>query len=353
MKIILLFLSLIFFPNFYPKCQEAENIIPEVSVDTLAGPIEATQSLEGTSTEPSTTEGTPTPQESPSTETVESPTPETPATESTETTSQETANSTPTLYVARGSGNIPPFEWENENGLQGFHIELVKAVGKRLGYEMQFETVPWKRALIKMQVKGADAITYVSKTVEREDFIYFMEGNIISKTNVHFFTIDKTEKKEKMTFWKIRSFKDFKEWLRNEEPPPYEPIDLERNIYGLKPYKIGVQKGYSYGSDFEGIEGLKKIFNGTIYDLKNSVLSGEADIGLVDIDYFTSLFKDEEFFKRVRFSKDPYYVSMNYIGFSKKPQNLEIAKKFSDEMVAFKKTEEFQSLINKYNIKGP
>lgn len=276
-----------------------------------------------------------------------------PISEEAVSTPTESQTATPTLVVARGSGNIPPFEWENENGIQGMHIDLVRAVGKKLGFNIQFETVPWKRALIKMQVMGADAITYVSKTVDREEFIFFMEGNIISKTNVHFFTIDKTEKKEKMTFWKIRSLKDFMEWISGKEPPPYEPIDINRSIYNLKSYKIVIQKGYSYGDEFENIEGLKKVFAGTIYDLKNSIVSNEADIGLVDIDYFTSLFKDEDFFKRVRFSKDPYYVSMNYLGFSKKPQNLEIAKKFSEAMIDFKKTEEYKNLLSKYNIKNP
>jgi polar amino acid transport system substrate-binding protein len=274
---------------------------------------------------------------------------------------EEVSSSTPTenavaanvLLVARGNGNIPPFEWENENGVQGIHIDLVRAVGKRLGYKVDFETVAWKRALIKMQVKACDAITYVSKTVDREEFIFFMEGNIISKTNVHFFTIDQTEKKEKMTFWKIRSFKDFKEWISGKEPPPFEPLNIDRSIYNLKENKFAVQKGYSYGDEFENIEGLNKVFAGTIYDLKNYILSGEANIGLADIDYFTSLFKDEDFFKRVRFSKDPYFVSMNYIGFSKKPQNLELAKKFADEMIAFKKTQDYKDLLLKYNIKNP
>ncbi len=261
--------------------------------------------------------------------------------------------SKPVLLVSRGSGNIPPFEWENENGIQGFHIDLVKEIGKRLGYDVQFETVPWKRALIKMQVKSADAITYVSKTVDREEFIIFLDGNIISLTSVHLFTIDKTEKKEKMTFLKIRSLKDFKEWYKGEEPAQTQPIDLDRSIYSLKNHKFAIQKGYTYGQDFEGIEGLQKIFNGTIYDLKNSVLSGEAEIGLVDIDYFNSLFKDEDFFKRVRFSGQPYFVSQNYLGFSKKPENFEIAKKFSDEMIAFKKTAQYLDLLKKYNIKGP
>lgn len=301
-------------------------------------------------------------------ETIEAPT-ETPATadevpsepkpeialETPEVTATPTENVSKSndLLVARGNGNIPPFEWENENGVQGIHIDLVKAVGKKLGFNVQFETVPWKRALIKMQVKASDAITYVSKTVDREEFIFFMDGNIISKTNVHFFTIDKTEKKEKMTFWKIRSFKDFKDWISGVEPPPYEPLNIDRSIYNLKENKFAVQKGYSYGDEFENIEGLNKVFAGTIYDLKNYVLSGEANIGLVDIDYFSSLFKDESFFKRVRFSKDPYFVSMNYIGFSKKPQNLELAKKFAEEMIAFKKTQEYKDLLLKYNIKNP
>lgn len=342
----LVFLFLFFSLNVFSQDQ-AQIVEP---VDTIATPSSASETIE-------TPEETLNSPETPSEPTVapeSSPAPisDTAIASPTEAQAAPT-NSTPTLFVARGNGNIPPFEWENENGVQGMHIDLVRAVGKKLGLEVQFETVPWKRALIKMQVKGSDAITYVSKTVDREDFIYFIEGNIISKTNVHFFTIDKTEKKEKMTFWKIRSFKDFKEWISGTEPPPYEPINIDRSIYNLKDYKIAVQKGYSYGDEFENIEGLKKIFAGTIYDLKNSVISGEADIGLVDIDYFSSLFKDEDFFKRVRFSKDPYFVSMNYIGFSKKPQNLEMAKKFSEAMIEFKKTQEYKDLLLKYNIKNP
>ena len=335
------FLTLVFLFISLGLFAQEEPIAIAIPVDTVASPTETpvNPEPEAKPETPATTEAETNVEATQATETVVAPTEASP-----------TSNND--LLVARGNGNIPPFEWENEFGVQGFHIDLVRAVGKKLGLIVKFETVPWKRALIKMQVKGADAITYVSKTADREEFIYFIEGNIISKTNVHFFTIDKTLKKEKITFLKIRSFKDFMEWIKGEEPAPYEPINLNRSIYNLRENKIAVQKGYSYGDEFENIEGTKKVFAGTIYDLKNYVLSGEAEIGLVDIDYFSSLFKDEDFFKRVRFSKEPYYVSLNYIGFSKKPQNLELAKKFSEEMITFKKTHEYRDLLLKYNIKN-
>ena len=68
-----------------------------------------------------------------------------------------------TLKIVRGNGTYPPNEMIVDNQLTGLHIDLVKEVAVSLGYQVNFESVPWKRALSLIEKGTADAITYISK----------------------------------------------------------------------------------------------------------------------------------------------------------------------------------------------
>ena len=269
----------------------------------------------------------------------------------------------PKLTIARGDANIPPFEYIGEGGVTGVHIKMVNAVAEKIGYDVVWERTEWKRALIKVKAGSADAVTYVSKTSDREEYITFLRKNILSQTKYHLFTIKKEKVPPKdakgafnhqsKTYWKKwfdYSRKKFTKPRRAEESTIGEKMDVNWDLSSLTSYPIAVIKGFSYGDKFDGTKFDEKIYAKTFFDLKNAVVSGRAKIGIVDKARFISSFKKEEFIKRVKFSDYPIHESENYIGFGKTEELKEVIIKFSDEMDEFKRSREYLDILKEFGL---
>lgn len=135
------------------------------------------------------------------------------------------------ITVARGGDAFyPPYDMIINDEITGFHIDFVREVAKRLNTEVEFVSYPWRRAVKMLKAGELDAVTYMSKTVEREQFGYFLEGNILSILQDGFFIL------------KDR-FPDFK---------------YSGKLTQLEPYIIGLQMGFSYGQSFDDATFLKK-----------------------------------------------------------------------------------------------
>ncbi|MCP4750928.1 MAG: amino acid ABC transporter substrate-binding protein, partial [Proteobacteria bacterium] len=65
------------------------------------------------------------------------------------------------VLFARVNANYAPFEMVVDGKLTGLHIELVYATASRLGVNVEFQSLPWKRAIHMVEIGTADAITYV------------------------------------------------------------------------------------------------------------------------------------------------------------------------------------------------
>jgi polar amino acid transport system substrate-binding protein len=73
-----------------------------------------------------------------------------------------------------------PFEYVDEQGhITGFHSELVRAVAARLGWQLQFLRVPWKRAQYMLENGQVDAVSYMGSTPERQKYALFLDGNML------------------------------------------------------------------------------------------------------------------------------------------------------------------------------
>lgn len=270
----------------------------------------------------------------------------------------------PKLTISRGDANIPPFEYIGDNGVTGIHIKMVNAVAEKIGYQVNWERTEWKRALIKVKAGSADAVTYVSRTSEREEYMTFLRKNILSKTKYHLFTIKQVavpEKDKKGAYnhqksknywgkWFEYSRKKFTKPKRAEESTIGEEMDINWALSSLVEYPIAVIKGFSYGDKFDDTKFQEKIYAKTFFDLKNAVVSGQAKIGIVDKARFISSFKKEEFFKRVQFSDSPVYESENYIAFGKEDKLKDVVIKFSDEMKKFKLSREYLDILKEYGL---
>ena len=224
------------------------------------------------------------------------------------------------LVVARGDENYPPDEVFIDNKLVGFHIELLEQVGSLLDVQVVFKNLPWARALKAVEQGEVDAITYISKTPEREKYTIFLPDNIISESTYYFLEYSDRERK----------------------------IVFNGELNDLQTYVIGVQRGYSYNSEFDKSETLNKLTFNNVTQMISLLISGRIDLAILTKAEYENL-KNTDEFKRIRALNHPFTHTQNYIAFSKKRELDSMAKRFSKALKTFKQTEAFQKLKAKYN----
>ncbi|WLQ17042.1 transporter substrate-binding domain-containing protein [Hahella aquimaris] len=93
-----------------------------------------------------------------------------------------------TLLVGMEAANNSPFEYIDETAqLTGFHVEIMRAVAARLGWDIEFRRHPWKRAMKELEEGGVHAVTFVAISPERQKFADFLPDNLlhVSRTTIY------------------------------------------------------------------------------------------------------------------------------------------------------------------------
>ncbi len=224
------------------------------------------------------------------------------------------------LLIVRGNENYPPNEMMFGNKLVGVHIDMIQEVARQLKWKFEFKSVAWSNAIDMMREGQADAITYVGKTPEREQFIYFDENNILSMVNIHLFA------------------------RRNRA----EKIHFDGNLKALTPYSIAVIEGYSYGLEFDRATFLNKTTVQSMEQLVQWIVSGKADFGIANKAELKTRVMQQ--LSNVIILKHPVYSSSAYIGFSKKKKHEALAKKFAATLSQFKQSSAYQKILRRYRV---
>ncbi len=93
-----------------------------------------------------------------------------------------------TLTVGMEDANNWPFEGEDTSGaLSGFHVELIRAVAEQLGWQVEFKRYPWKRAIYMLNSGDVQAVSYVAKSDERNEFAVFNADNVLHLSRTSMF----------------------------------------------------------------------------------------------------------------------------------------------------------------------
>ncbi|GAA3918129.1 substrate-binding periplasmic protein [Litoribacillus peritrichatus] len=225
------------------------------------------------------------------------------------------------FIVVRGNENYPPHEFIEDGEIRGFHIEIINNVASKLGAEFRIESYPWKRASLLMQQGKADAITYISKTKEREKFAIFLEDNILSKTASTFICLT----------------------------PRLKYIHFDGSMNSISNYIIGVQLGYFYGNEFDQTKRLNKIEIVSIPQMLDTLRAKRIDLGVFSLDEYRA-FKKAGKMDGISLVK-PYISEFNnYIAFSIPKNRSALAQQFAKALKEFKQSEQFQRLKVKYGL---
>jgi len=226
------------------------------------------------------------------------------------------------LHVVRGNGEYPPHEMTVDGKLVGIHIDLVTAVAKELKLKLSIESYPWARAVQRIKQGRSDAITFLGKNSKREAFTYYFEGNITSYTKMVLFIAKDREKEIRYT----------------------------GDLHALKPYVIAIQRGYSYGEQFDNANYLTKDAFETKLQIAQLLLHKRIDIGIVNLSELKYGLKNAGVLDKLVILQPPVTRSPVYIGFSKAKAPEALAKQFSHTMAAFKKKPAYQNILKKYGL---
>lgn len=231
-----------------------------------------------------------------------------------------------TLTIVRGAGSYPPLEMIEEDGrLKGLHIAMLRHVAAKLDIELEFVSLPWARAIKYFSEGKVDAITYFGYTKEREKYSYYEVGNVLSNTRWVFLALE--ERKDEFSF--------------------------DISLAGLQDLIVGVQHGYSYGKYLDGINNFTRDVVLSELDIENMLRKKRHDLSLMSYQEFMG-FKEKGGFKGIvplspGINADPQYIAFSRV--RDKDQRLEkLAAAFGQELLSFKDSAEYQTLLNTYDF---
>ncbi len=233
------------------------------------------------------------------------------------------------LFIVRGDGEYPPNEFTENSKIKGVHVELIQAVLKKLKWTYKYESYPWSRAQIMAEKGDVDAISYISQNPERNKYLWF-ENSLLSESNFYFWILAKN--KDKIFY------------------------DGDINKFAKSISSLGLIKGFYYQDII-----IKSPFNLEYSNNENTtlqkMLKERMPVYFGEFYTFDILLKKEKQRNNFINLKPSIYVARNYIAFSKKrnksKEEQELAHNraisFSKELNNFKKTQEYNLILKKYN----
>ena len=224
------------------------------------------------------------------------------------------------IVIVRGNEDYPPNEMMIDNQLRGIHIDITREAANILGFDIRYQSYPWKRALVQMKTGNGDAISFISRNAEREEYLIYKEGNILSTVEFVFVLLKKNAER-------IKYDGDIESFLARDT--------------------LVVQRGYYYGKTIAQDKIIKHEI-GTMDQMMHLLLSERHFDAIVNIHEFNAKYKGTPFAEKI----SPIYPSIlrkdAYIAFSKLKQHNDLATRFADAITRVKNSPKYQKILNRY-----
>ncbi len=197
----------------------------------------------------------------------------------------------------------PPYVFDKGGKVHGIAYEIVRSICNELDYEFCVEIHDWDKSLELFHEGKADAIFTIYRTEDREKFAAFMNSPIINQKSTFIAHADSNN--------------------------VYEP-----GMDSLSDLKLGIIRGFSYGSIFDSAlkEGKFKniIYSQDLHDNIQNLLEGKCDIIVSDLQaalyWLNKMGKKDE----VRVLKPYIQIIPSYVAFRRTAEHEEILKKFNE-----------------------
>jgi polar amino acid transport system substrate-binding protein len=214
----------------------------------------------------------------------------------------------------------PPYVYMHNGKPAGLDAEIALSVLKELGIEGKIEMMPWKRSLLHVKAKKADAILSAAPTAYRRSFLHFPIEPLSSASTVFF--------------------------MRDNDEIKFQ------NLSDLESLKVAAMLGYKYCPELDNtklllsasrVATLEQSFN----MLTNKHVDLVAEVDLVGL--FTA--REMGISDTTKILNGSRFCSVdNYLAFARKAGYEIIAKKFGEALIKFKKTPAYKSILIKYGM---
>lgn len=222
-----------------------------------------------------------------------------------------------TLIVAVEGVDFAPYHYLRDGRLTGISADTVRAVAGQLGYAVEFRSYPWARVVESFEQQRGDAVMDLLHKPEREAFLHYPAENLDWEETVLFTTRE-------------------------------SPLGFDGDLSTLAGRAVGVVRGYWYGTEFKEATGFDRIELNSQETLVRNVGEGRIEVAIgtkaaIDFEARAQGLRD-----RIRFLEPPVNRLRNYIAFIKHPGRATLAKRFSEALAAFKKSEAYSAIVRRH-----
>lgn len=215
---------------------------------------------------------------------------------------------------------FPPYQYMKGSQITGLDYEIIRKAFESQGLAISVELHPWDECIQRMDQGVADGVFQIARTPERERRFLFSD---LLRT-------------AKAVFYCNRA----------------KPVVLDegdRLIEKLQGTKIAVVKGYSYGTEFDNLQGISKISVGSHQESLLELSANNVDLAIIDEGvgvYLVDVLMLASKLQRVpNFQIDrPLFVAFH----KARPQ---IRDTFNRGLGEIRKNGMYDELMSKYNLK--
>lgn len=221
-----------------------------------------------------------------------------------------------------GTDDWRPYEFEQENELTGYSVEIVQHVFQQMGIEISsLEIFPWARAEWMVFNGELDALFSVTKSQEREDACFFPSEALIQSDWVLFI------RKSDVGQLKFDTFDD------------------------LKGKQVGVVREHAYTPEFWDFLKRENNYQDVTADAQNFRKLAANRVDYIASEYAVGMSLLNELGltdQIVALTEHPLKSAGLFIMFSKKTVQAETVAQFSEVLRQFKTTPAYQEIAAKY-----
>ena len=225
-----------------------------------------------------------------------------------------------TLTVAIEDKDWTPYYVWIDGDPTGLCTEIAAGAIRHMGAEVEFVPVPWVRVLLSVETQKVDAGLCGTKTDERAAFSYYPDEPLLSFDATLFVRADSQ----------------------------LQSSDVDE----LKGRTFGLIKGYNYGDldqklESQGMIRLEALNRESLLDM---LVAGRIDTVLDSIMPTVSDAQKLGINDQIRPLLPSLTETPGYLFFSQRPGHDALAQRFSDALKAFKETEEYTAILQRYGF---
>ena len=217
------------------------------------------------------------------------------------------------LYLV--SDEWAPYTYRSEGQPVGIDVEIITQVLQRMGHSVEFEFLPWKRCLARIEQGQADGIVDIFQRESRHPYLIYPDAPMSEVEFVLFNAVDR----------------------------PHPATRLE-DLAGLR---IGTAGGYTYGGGFDEADLLREA--GPTHEANfGKLVRGRIDLLITDRRAGLYLAQALGIAEQVQAS--PWVISRQaqYLGFARKPGRARLAYDFADELHRFRREPAYAAILARY-----